>query len=587
MVSENTKNKIKLNLLSAELLKIENTFYILNRSLGMTWYLSTIQTIFNAGDNGVGCGNDDDENKYSTMYGYDISNLKEGYWYQGNNEKQKTPQNGDLYCESVIPTGKKYNKLECNPKVCMPNALYLKEYLIEKMKEYHTIKTNFEINNIDVTIADNDKNKISTYFSVEDDKIKSYTTQKLKLENVHTKIETDTKNEITIYTEFNKMITAGNFIVAYLFVFSNNFLNEFGYKPNTENKDTYLNYIMNHLSDKIKTLPDEYKIFGLSKIKPKIYIDYKDFRIRAPTIDEKQNGFQPGTELILHYDADIKIIEGGEELPESITPIFDWPTKSRKIVSCYGPRTHPIFGDSRFHKGIDIAPDTQGDNEYVMAIEDGEVVKVEKDCDDNKKCGGGYGNYILLKHENGLYSFYAHLKKGDVYAEKGDKKNKGDIIARMGTSGVSTGVHLHFEIRSDEKKQDNPCKYIDCTQSTINKCTIFSGLNYGYFYHDEDENIFERRPFSLVFGVEDYLPVLNCRFDDAIYKFYTWYKTNDMVCCYEKLWTCNLDIENLPQERKIPIGSGPDECNTILRNVNLKIICNSNGSFEVSVFSIE
>lgn len=117
------------------------------------------------------------------------------------------------------------------------------------------------------------------------------------------------------------------------------------------------------------------------------------------------------------------------------------PTRGGDLTSAYGERWNS------FHKGIDIAGNT---GEDVLAAIDGEVIYSEYN-------DGGYGNLIIIKHDDNMKTYYAHLN--DFYVKVGDKVKKGDIIGAIGNTGFSTGPHLHFELRVDEEPV-NPIKYI-------------------------------------------------------------------------------------------------------------------------------
>ena len=109
-----------------------------------------------------------------------------------------------------------------------------------------------------------------------------------------------------------------------------------------------------------------------------------------------------------------------------------------RVTSPYGSRRRG------FHPGVDLA----GVNRVtpVAAAADGVVVKVVKGCVEGKKsCGGGYGNYIVIKHKNGVQTLYAHLSSISVV--KGQSVSRGQNIGRSGNTGRSTGPHLHFEVR--------------------------------------------------------------------------------------------------------------------------------------------
>ena len=108
------------------------------------------------------------------------------------------------------------------------------------------------------------------------------------------------------------------------------------------------------------------------------------------------------------------------------------------------------FGEVRaksVHKGIDIAKDLGAS---VNASLDGTVIKAGYN-------NGGYGNLIVIQHGNNMKTYYAHLN--EIYVNVGDKVKKDDVIGVVGSTGNSTGPHLHFELRIDNQPVD-PIKYI-------------------------------------------------------------------------------------------------------------------------------
>ena len=107
-----------------------------------------------------------------------------------------------------------------------------------------------------------------------------------------------------------------------------------------------------------------------------------------------------------------------------------------KTTSNFGVRTHPISGDLRFHAGIDIAAE-KGTNIY--SAFDGEIVEADYD--------NWNGNFIKIKHDNNIMTVYCHCDKLNVI--KGQKIRAGEVIATVGSTGSSTGPHLHFELRID------------------------------------------------------------------------------------------------------------------------------------------
>lgn len=114
---------------------------------------------------------------------------------------------------------------------------------------------------------------------------------------------------------------------------------------------------------------------------------------------------------------------------------FCWPSQSStRVTSDYGNRIHPITKTKKFHKGIDIGA-AQGTN--VLAAADGTVVTAGWNS-------GGYGYYITINHGGGIVTLYGHNSK--LLVKSGDKVKKGQVIAKVGSTGNSTGPHIHFEV---------------------------------------------------------------------------------------------------------------------------------------------
>ncbi len=113
-----------------------------------------------------------------------------------------------------------------------------------------------------------------------------------------------------------------------------------------------------------------------------------------------------------------------------------------KITSRFGKRVHPVTGKESNHTGLDIAAPM---GEGVKASLGGEVVSAGW-------YSNVYGNVVIINHGNNIQTFYAHLSK--VLVKKGEHVNQGDIIAKVGTTGLSTGPHLHFEIYVNGERVD-------------------------------------------------------------------------------------------------------------------------------------
>ncbi len=128
-----------------------------------------------------------------------------------------------------------------------------------------------------------------------------------------------------------------------------------------------------------------------------------------------------------------------------------WPLRNGGVVtSKFGFRRHPITGRRSMHMGIDIAAKRGTD---IVAMADGLVVFAGRKS--------GYGNIVQLRHANGLETRYAHNQRNLV--KEGDLVKKSQVIAKLGSTGRSTGPHVHFEVRKNGEAV-NPMRYLDLSQ---------------------------------------------------------------------------------------------------------------------------
>lgn len=158
---------------------------------------------------------------------------------------------------------------------------------------------------------------------------------------------------------------------------------------------------------------------------------------------------------IAHFESELDGLEAEQErLREllareqsrgGIAPGELWPPLDGPIVSRYGPRLHPILGYSRMHTGIDIDGDS-GDE--LVAAAGGTVIYAGY--------RGGYGNTVIIDHGGGMATLYAHQSK--VVVTNGQNVAVADLIGYVGSTGLSTGPHLHFEVRLNGAHTD-PAPY--------------------------------------------------------------------------------------------------------------------------------
>lgn len=125
-------------------------------------------------------------------------------------------------------------------------------------------------------------------------------------------------------------------------------------------------------------------------------------------------------------------------LPANALPSgWVFPVDGGKITSPYGMRKHPITGRWRMHEGVDIGKSLGAP---IRAVADGVVTE--------SRPAGGYGWIIVIDH-GGYETAYAHMYERDVLVKAGDRVTKGQVIARIGNNGTSTGPHLHLEVRKN------------------------------------------------------------------------------------------------------------------------------------------
>lgn len=157
---------------------------------------------------------------------------------------------------------------------------------------------------------------------------------------------------------------------------------------------------------------------------------------------------RPGTDLFIP-NAKISHSYSKELLRSSgIPPQFAWPCRKSRISSRFGRRRDPFTGRRAQHNGVDFAP---GYGARVVASMDGRVTYAGY--------MGGYGKLVVIRHSNNFETRYGHLSRISAGIRKGKYVNQGRQIGNVGSTGRSTGPHLHFEIRKSGRPQ-NPSRFV-------------------------------------------------------------------------------------------------------------------------------
>lgn len=217
------------------------------------------------------------------------------------------------------------------------------------------------------------------------------------------------------------------------------------------------------------------------------------------------------TPILVYYDADdidlsgISIGGTYSYTKISTTTTFMWPIGSDeteeidgvsfatgepipyKISSGFEVRDDPFgSGEKKNHGGLDISPISS--NGYgtvnIIAAKDGTVTYStgpSSNCPsngENDDCGGGYGNYVMIEHSDGTTTLYGHMYENSITVNTGDTVKAGQVIGTMGSSGQSTGMHLHFEVRVNGERVD-PLNYIseENTRPEVKTSTYVEGTD--------------------------------------------------------------------------------------------------------------
>lgn len=144
--------------------------------------------------------------------------------------------------------------------------------------------------------------------------------------------------------------------------------------------------------------------------------------------------------------------------PQTTSSGYTFPiaeTDYLTLTSAFGYRVSPILNYERYHEGIDVAATWRA---QVVAAADGEVLEHWPAPDGYYRGHDVYGGMIVLEHDNGWRTLYAHLSETRVHT--GFRVRAGEVIGRVGNTGRSRGSHLHFEIMDAAGQRQNPLLYV-------------------------------------------------------------------------------------------------------------------------------
>lgn len=251
----------------------------------------------------------------------------------------------------------------------------------------------------------------------------------------------------------------------------------------------------------VKTLAYDYVVpknkTGVTQGRQSIYQLYNLYESLFPTPDDEDENEKYNEDNVCDNSSYMWPI-GSKKVTDKKatgTPV------SVKITSKFGS-TEPGIHDNG-HGGLDIGADLKTN---VIAAQSGEVVTVNKGCTTygSQSCGGGFGNYIIIKHNDGNYTLYAHLHQGTLKVKNGQTVSQGQLIAGVGSSGNSTGPHLHFEVRegaNSATSRVDPLKYVNPSKprpDTGDSCDLSNtfhdfmyGLECGEVYNPKASGYFQ------------------------------------------------------------------------------------------------
>lgn len=228
---------------------------------------------------------------------------------------------------------------------------------------------------------------------------------------------------------------------------------------NVTNDEYYLDLVRVEKLSKLENdvIDIQKKIIEIEKLDESIFLNLLDIDKNDYVINDIDNSLEGiekkmlvldrmvSNKQLLYHEINNRLVDFDINNYPSISPVR---TKNLlRISSEFGWRIHPIYKKPIFHQGLDIVVK---ENVNIYSTTNGYVDKV-------MYSKYGYGNRVVVKNDSGYETLFAHLSN-HIYIKEGDYVKKGQLIAKSGNTGTSTGNHLHYEIRKDNIPQ-NPLKF--------------------------------------------------------------------------------------------------------------------------------
>lgn len=430
MTSVTSSNQKSQEIVLEELaiVKAKNTFFLVQRSLGMTWYVSAAQSIFRTGYESVGCGIDEEDE------GLSKDAMKDNYWYQYSDTK--LPKKSGL-----PPPQDKYNfnplSVNTAPLICYPRGAleegHLLAYLNKKFAPFKEIPDKFTANGVPFIIQD-----MQTDFVVKDDEIDTKSNQSVTANpNTQPRIVAPVTNDNVIYTKLKQMVAGARKVVDNAIALSDSL--KTGSRAGSELLFTPSSTADNYKSDAKTKIKNKFQSV-LPKNAFRIDVTYKpgnDIELRAGDDDElgyKEKGAGSPYQftkqgLILHYDADISIRELGDvSFSGTACDATPFSAAVENAVSAWE------FSDTDIHLGLIPWVTTTFDyskdevRAFVTAIVQAESLRADDgSCDPSSiSCAGAAGLMQLIPETARSYGLYVPMYGTDTVTCPGSISNIDD-----------------------------------------------------------------------------------------------------------------------------------------------------------------